>query len=98
MFIFILRIFVWLAQIVIYDHVAIHFKTVDFPELRDNVQYLPLIYLSPLVLMNDVTMFLNCNKFFFFVSLRTNGDHGLYRLEVSRSHTTTHHIRCNSCR
>jgi len=27
------------------------------------------------------------------VALRPNADHGLFILEVSRSHTTTHHIR-----
>ena len=31
--------------------------------------------------------------FFFFVALRPNAGHGLLILEVSRSHTTTHHSR-----
>jgi len=30
---------------------------------------------------------------FFFVALRPNAGHGLLILEVSRSHTTTHHSR-----
>ena len=29
----------------------------------------------------------------FFVALRPNASHGLLILEVSRSHTTTHHTR-----
>jgi len=33
------------------------------------------------------------NSFFSPVSLRPNADHGLIILEVSRSHTTTRHIR-----
>jgi hypothetical protein len=32
-------------------------------------------------------------SFFFLVALRLNVCHGLLRLEVSRSHTTTHHSR-----
>jgi len=34
--------------------------------------------------------------FFFSVALRPNAGHGLLVLEVSRSHTTTHHSRYNS--
>jgi hypothetical protein len=30
---------------------------------------------------------------FFFVALRPNAGHGLLNLEVSRSHTATHHSR-----
>jgi len=45
-----------LAQLLIYDHLTLHLKTSNFPELRNNVKYLVLIYVSPLVLMNDVTM------------------------------------------
>jgi len=33
------------------------------------------------------------NYFFFPVALRPNTGHGLLILEVSRSHTTTHHSR-----
>jgi len=33
---------------------------------------------------------------FFFVALRPNAGHGLLILEVSRSHTTTHHSRQDS--
>ena len=33
---------------------------------------------------------------FFSVALRPNADHGLLSLEVSRSHTTTHHSRYDS--
>ena len=33
---------------------------------------------------------------FFFVALRPNAGHGLLILEVSRSHTTTHHSRWDS--
>ena len=36
--------------------------------------------------------------FFFAVELRPNAGHGLLILEVSRSHTTTHHIRQDSSR
>ena len=32
----------------------------------------------------------------FFVALRPNAGHGLLIIEVSRSHTTTHHIRYDS--
>jgi len=32
-------------------------------------------------------------EFFFSVALRPNAGHGLLILEVSRSHTTTHHSR-----
>ena len=32
-------------------------------------------------------------SFFFAVALRPNAGHGLLILEVSRSHTTTHHSR-----
>jgi len=35
-------------------------------------------------------------SFFFFVVLRPNAGHGLLILEVSRSHTTTHHSRYDS--
>jgi len=31
--------------------------------------------------------------FFFAVALRPNAGHGLLILEISRSHTTTHHSR-----
>ena len=31
--------------------------------------------------------------FFFVVALRPNAGHGLLTLDVSRSHTTTHHSR-----
>ena len=34
--------------------------------------------------------------FFFFVVLRPKAGHGLFIHEVSRSHTTTHHSRCDS--
>jgi len=33
------------------------------------------------------------NDHIFFVALRPNAGHGLLILEISRSHTTTHHIR-----
>ena len=33
------------------------------------------------------------SKFFFPVALQPNAGHGLHILEVSRSHTTTHHSR-----
>ena len=33
------------------------------------------------------------SELFFFVALRFNAGHGLLILEVSRSHTTTHHSR-----
>jgi len=33
------------------------------------------------------------SQFFFAVVLRPNAGHGLLILEVSRSHTTTHHSR-----
>jgi hypothetical protein len=39
---------------------------------------------------NFVCLFL---LFFFAVALRPNAGHGLLILEVSRSHTTTHHSR-----
>ena len=35
-------------------------------------------------------------SFLFFVTLRPTADHGLLILEVSRSHTTTHHSRQDS--
>ena len=36
---------------------------------------------------------MKCVLFFFFVAMRPNAGHGLPILEVSRSHTTTHHSR-----
>ena len=45
--------------------------------------------ITPLIL-NPVT---GRSHFFFAVALRPNAGHGLLILEVSRSHTTTHHSR-----
>ena len=38
----------------------------------------------------------HCQDFFFSVALRPNAGHGFLILEVSRSHTTTHHSRYDS--
>ena len=46
------------------------------------------IYAGRLRVIVEVTY-----RTFFSVALRPNADHGLFMLEVSRSHTTTHHIR-----
>jgi len=56
------------------------------------------------IIMLIIFMFIPCIKliniyhlFFFFVALRPNAVHGLLILDVSRSHTTTHHSRLDSC-
>jgi hypothetical protein len=45
------------------------------------------------ILYKDYVTWLNNTGFFSPVALRPNAGHGLLILEVSRSHTTTHHIR-----
>jgi len=51
-----------------------------------------LLFLPVMLVMNPQQM-KHYSNFCFAVALRPNAGHGLLILEVSRSHTTTHHSR-----
>ena len=96
--------------IYIYDISSVRVKIKRYLHLSTRVTQHQITFSQVTQLITKVYVYLSVIKtthfqiraaikdtFFFAVALRPNAGHGLLILEVSRSHTTTHHSRLDSC-